>query len=389
MKGLIEKLTNWGSRLMNQGNYEQQIKNTIYGTIIEDLKNRKTCRCNLFIFYDEETRKKLLQQIMSKKDIKLTEWEALTVLNETADDIQRNNDAAYPIKNADDTQIKEFANKLSLHAANYISNQHSNTVVLPIKGLPEQARNYLNDKVLPNVRFTAQNDHIHINLAVNVPLVYGSHNAEMIALNNCLQTILTIGILFDFFNTSPLQDSALDIKETTFEKPEGYISINNLFSTETENLAEDISIHPDANDNVKNYFTALNKILNDTSNAPAIMYSLTWYCKSLNLGDIKTIFICRYIGFEALSGIWTKSNKKDKSSQDKVKYTISALLAKDINDLKEKQAQIKNIIDLRNELFHGDKNEGGAEELGRNMHRQYFNLGLIYKELFLYTVNKI
>jgi hypothetical protein len=211
----------------------------------------------------------------------------------------------------------------------------------------------------------------------------------MIALNNCLQTILTTGILLDVFDISPLQDSALDIKETTFEKPEDYLSINNLFSTETETLAEDISIHPDANDNVKNYFTALNKILNDISNAPAIMYSLTWYCKSLNLGDIKTIFICRYIGFEALSGIWTKSNKKDKSSQDKVKYTISALLAKDINDLKEKQAQIKNIIDLRNELFHGDKNEGDTEELGRNVHRQYSNLGLIYKELFLYTVNKI
>lgn len=81
--------------------------------------------------------------------------------------------------------------------------------------------------------------------------------------------------------------------------------------------------------------------------------------------------------------------KKTNPTQDKVKYTIPALLAKDINDLKEKQTQLKNIIDLRNELFHGDKNEGDAEELDRNMHRQYFNLGLIYKELFSYTVNKI
>ncbi len=353
MKGFIEKLANWGSSLMNHGNHEQQIKNMIYDTIVDDLKNRKSCLCNLFIFYDEKKRKKLLEQIMSRKDIKLTEWEALSVINETANSIQKNNEVAYPIKNATDAHIEEFANKLSLQTASYISNQHNNTVVLPIKGLPEKARNYLNNKTLPNVKFTAQNGHIHINLAVNGPLVYGSHNAEMIALNNCLQTVLTTGILFDFFNTSPLQDSALNIKETTFEKPEDYISINNLFSTETESLAEDISIHPDANDNAEKYFTALNKILNAASNAPAIMYSLTWYCKSLNLGDIKTIFICRYIGFEVLSGIWTKSNKKDKSSQDKVKYTISALLAKDINDLKEKQAQLKNIIDLRNELFHG------------------------------------
>jgi hypothetical protein len=389
MKGLIEKLAHWGSKLMNHGNYEQQIKNSICNTIIDNLKKRKSCRCNLFIFYDEEKRKKLLQQIMSKKDIKLTEWEVLTVINETANHIQKNNGVAYPIKNATDTQIEEFANKLSLRVANYISSQHSNTVFLPIKGLPEQTRNFLTNKALPNIKFTAQNDHIHINLAVNGPLVYGSHNAEMISLNNLLQTILTVGILFDFFNTSPLQDSALNLKESAFEKTENYTSINNLFFTETESLAENISIHPDANDNVEKYFTALNKILNDTSNAPAIMYSLTWYCKSLNLGDIKTIFICRYIGFEALSGVWTKSNKKDKSSQDKVKYTISALLAKDINNLKEKQVQLKKIIDLRNELFHGDKNECDTEELGRNMHRQYFNLGLIYKELFLHTVNKI
>jgi hypothetical protein len=389
MNGIIKKLANWGSLLMTYGNHEQQIKNTIYATIIDDLKNRKSCRCNLFIFYDEEKRKTLLQQIMSKKDIKLTKWEALTVINETADNIQKNNGATYPIKDATDAQIEEFANKLSLQATNYISNEHNNTVVLPIKGLPEKARNYLSDKKLRNVKFTTINNHIHINLAVNGPLVYGSHNAEMIALDNCLQTILTAGILFDFFNISPLKDSALNIKETTFEKPESYISTNNLFSTGTESLAKDISIHPDANDNVENYFIALNKILNDPSNAPAIIYSLTWYCKSLNLGDIKTIFICRYIGFEALSGIWTKSNKKDKSSQDKVKYTISALLAKDINNLKEKQEQLKNIIDLRNELFHGDKHEGDAEKLGRNMHRQYCYLGLIYKELFLYTVNKI
>lgn len=79
MKGLIEKLADWSSSLMNQGSYEKQIKNTIYDTIIDDLKNRKSCRCNLFIFYDNEKRKKLLQQIISKKDIKLTKWEALTV----------------------------------------------------------------------------------------------------------------------------------------------------------------------------------------------------------------------------------------------------------------------------------------------------------------------
>ncbi|OGT47882.1 MAG: hypothetical protein A3E82_00280 [Gammaproteobacteria bacterium RIFCSPHIGHO2_12_FULL_38_11] len=387
MKGIIEKLADLGSKIMGNGQYEQQIKKSIYETIVDDLKNRKSCRCNLFIFYSKEKRNSMLQQITSKKNLKLTVWEVLTLINASADRIQNNNEKKYPIKDATDIQVEEFANEISLSTAKYISMEHKNTLIIPIQGLPEQAREYLNGKILPNVKFLAQNNSFNIELAINGPLVYGSHNIAMTGVNAHIQTILCTGILLDFFNTSPLQKSALSFKEAKFEKTEDYVTIDKVFSNETESLFEDISIDPYASENAEKYFRTLSKILNDDLNSPALMYSLTWYCKSLDLGDIKTIFICRYIGFEALSGIWTKSNKNYRTSQDKVKNTIPALLAKDITDFNEKQSMLKNIIDLRNELFHGDNNEGNIEEIGRNMHIQYFNLGLLYKELFLRTVN--
>src|SRR3990167_9833561 len=124
MKGIIEKLADLGSKIMGNGQYEQKIKKSIYETIVDDLKNRKSCRCNLFIFYSKEKRNSMLQQITSKKNLKLTVWEVLTLINASADRIQNNNEKKYPIKDATDIQVEEFANEISLSTAKYISMEH-------------------------------------------------------------------------------------------------------------------------------------------------------------------------------------------------------------------------------------------------------------------------
>lgn len=341
-------------------------------------------------FLKKNTLQSLIQQIRNKDNIKLTDWEIYNLIRITSSKIQKDNIEKYPRKNASNQQIQEFSNEVSTKLASYFSADHKNQIIIPIPDATPATKKHLhNKKILSGTfSFNTENNALSFYISTSGPLVYDNENEGLIQINNLIQSILGAGILLELFDLGYSKSKFFDLDNITINHPEEYLNTQNLFTIETKELSERTSSSLLIDNNrIDHFLKILEKLLNN--NSPNILYSLLWYCKSLNEIDIRTIFIYRYISFEALSGIWTKTNKRDKSLQDRVKYTVAALLAKDINDLKNKQDLLKEIIDLRNELFHGDMNTAKPDEFTRKLHQNYMRLGELYKNLFVYTVTKI
>jgi len=365
---------------MNIHKYEETIRNIIEETIRNELTPAKSCK--LFFFSSQNT-KSMVEQIKNRNDLKLIEWEILhQIFLFTALKIQKEDEKSYPTKNAADVQINNFAIAVSEKPSKYFSSDHTNEIAIPLPGAT-CIKNYLNRKELPNVKFILNNttNTLNIILAVHGPLISGGQNEEAIRINNLIQGIFAIGVLLDFFNITGVYQKLLDLEKATLINPEEYSSTKYIFSDDVINLSKKISLTPDpTNNSAEEYFNILKKLLSNHENYSNILYALNWYCMSLDFNDIKTMFICRYISFEALSGVWTKPRKKDFAKQNALKIAIPALLAKGTDDLNEKQELLKNIIKTRNQLFHGDKNNEPHDKFDQKIRRSYFNLGILFKE---------
>ena len=59
------------------------------------------------------------------------------------------------------------------------------------------------------MRFFINNNNLQIILTTKGPLIYGSHNTEVLRLNNLIQTIIGVGTLLDFSISAPWKEKYL------------------------------------------------------------------------------------------------------------------------------------------------------------------------------------
>jgi hypothetical protein len=312
----------------------------------------------------------------------------------TIHETQSKNAIKYPALNATTDQIKECASIVSKKVTEFLLEEHKYIITFALEGVSEEFSKYFDSKEIPDGKFVYDpiKDQLNLVLNINGPLVSGGDNAQAKRIDEILKSILGVGEILYLFNINVLSEvKLLPLDKVKINNSNSYFSIHHVFSKCTRDLSESISFEP-ANklDVAEKFIQILNKILTNDDISNEILFSLSWYCQSLDYGgDDKTKFICRYIAFESLSGIWTKSDTNEKTSQDKLKYIISALLAGNVDDIGKNEKIINEIIKLRNELFHGKKAKNNIETFNRRISQQYSSLGTLYDKLFQYTLNKI
>ncbi|MEE9452526.1 MAG: hypothetical protein V3V61_07215 [Gammaproteobacteria bacterium] len=367
---------------MNNKSRESKLKKIIRKAIQSSCERCGSCMSLRLL--NEESAQNILSMVQD-----FTEHDLTQVIHSTCYKIRSDDENRFPLRNPTRGQIDNFAEEVAGSVVKYLLTQHTNKVSIPIQGIPSVARKYLHEKEVSGLKFedfkNGESTQIFkVTIDISGHLIAASEDGEVVRINGLIHTIMGVGVLTGFFNHGifDFEQKALDLDKANFEHEEKFCDITDLFDSATKNISDHIGSNGAAEEeNAKNFLDVLIKLFQNEKYASDIEHSISWYCKSLGDGDVKTKFICRYIGFESLSGIWTRRlEPQDKSNQNKLKYVISALLAQNIDKLKDKEKMIKDTIDLRNKIFHGDN------KLTENIHIQYARLGQLYEELFLHTI---